>query len=120
MSFRFHNFKVYEDVRPFIKGIFILVAKLPKQYQYDLASQMKRAAISILLNLAEGSGKNSDKDFNRFIMISIGSIYEVVACLDIALDNNLISNKIYDKFYNKAEDIRNQLGALSKKLKTDG
>ena len=69
------------------------------------------------MNLAEGSGRASDKDFNRFLMISIGSIYEVIACLDIALDNYLISYEIYKKFYNKAFDIKKQLGGLSKKLK---
>ncbi|OGG86585.1 hypothetical protein A3B87_02040 [Candidatus Kuenenbacteria bacterium RIFCSPHIGHO2_02_FULL_39_13] len=118
MSFRFQNFPVYSDIRLFIKGIFIITNKLPNQYQYDLGSQIKRAAISILLNLAEGCGKNSDKDFNRFIMISIGSIYETIACLDIALDNNLISKEVYQKFYDKAESIKKQLGGLSKKLKS--
>lgn len=119
MVFRFQDFRVYKDIRLFIKGVFIIADKLPKQFQYDLTSQLKRAAISILLNLAEGCGRNSDKDFNRFIMISIGSVYEVIACLDIAFDNRLISNEIYDKFIKKAEDIKNQLGALSKRLKTD-
>jgi four helix bundle protein len=95
-----------------------MAEKFPYKFQYDLTSQIKRAAISILLNLAEGCGRNSDKDFNRFIMISIGSVYEVVACLDIALDNKLISQEVYQKFYYKAGGIKNQLGGLSKKLKS--
>lgn len=77
----------------------------------------KKVVIFILLNLAEGSGRNSDKDFNRFINISIGSIYEVIAGLDIALDNNLISKEDYQDFLRKAESIKNQLGGLGKTLK---
>lgn len=118
MSFRFKGFPVYQDIKLFIKGTFIITAKLPGRYQYDLGSQIRRASISISLNLAEGSGRNSDKDFNRFIMIAIASLYEVIAGLDIALDNNLINQEIYNKFENKAENIKKQLGGLSKKLKS--
>ncbi len=118
MSFRFQKFPVYKDIKIFIQEIFTLTFKFPTLYQYDLGSQMRKAAISILLNLAEGSGRNSDKDFNRFISISIGSLYEVIAGLDVALDNKLISDEIYQEFYKKAEIIKNQLGGLSKTLKS--
>jgi len=79
---------------------------------------MRKAAISILLNLAEGSGRNSDKDFNRFLIIAIGSIDEVVAGLDIAIDNRLIIRDDYLQIIKKAESIKKQLGGFSKKLKT--
>ncbi|MCX7778942.1 MAG: four helix bundle protein [Patescibacteria group bacterium] len=117
MSFRFKKFPVYKDIREFIKLIFIITSKFPQIYQYDLGSQIRRATISILLNLAEGSGRNSDKEFNRFLLISIGSIDEVVAALDIALDNNLITQNSYSQIVEKAESIKNQLGGFSKKLK---
>lgn len=83
-----------------------------------MASQVRRAAISILLNLAEGSGRGLNKDFNRFLMISLGSADECVAGLDIAKDEKLIKVEIYEKFYTKVESIKNQLGGLSKKLKS--
>jgi len=118
MPFRFQKFPVYKDIKDFIKEINILTSEFPTIYQYDLGSQIRRAAISILLNLAEGSGRNSDKDFNRFINISIGSVYEVIAGLDIALDNNLISKRNYQELYKKSESIKNQLGGLSKTLRS--
>jgi four helix bundle protein len=117
MTFRFQNFPVYNDIRKFIKDIFSMTSKFPIKYQYDLGSQIRRAAISILLNLAEGSGRNSDKDFNRFILIGLGSIYEVIAGLDISMDNELISKEEYQALYEKAESIKKQLGGLSKTLK---
>lgn len=118
MPFRFQAFPVYKDIKDFIKGICIVTAKFPSFYQFDLGSQIKRAAISILLNLAEGSGRGGDKEFNRFIMIALASADETIAGLDIACDNGLISGVIYQKFYQKAESIKNQLGGLSKRLKS--
>jgi len=117
MTFRFRKFPVYKDIREFIKLIFIVSSKFPQIYQYDLGTQMRKAAISILLNLAEGSGRNSDKEFNRFLMIAIGSIDEVVAGSDVALDNCLITQKTYLQIVKKAESITKQLGGFSKKLK---
>ena len=116
-EFRFQKFQVYKETREFIKDIFEISSKFPLKYQYDLGSQIRRAAISILLNLAEGSGRGSDKDFNRFILIAIGSIYEIIAGLEIALDNKLIRKEDYQELYEKAKNIKKQLGGLSKKLK---
>lgn len=116
--FRFQKFPVYQKIKSFIKDIFLISAKFPMKYQYDLGSQIRRAAISILLNLAEGSGRNSDNDFNRFINIAIGSVYEVMAGLDIALDNKLISTEDYQNLEIIAESIKNQLAGFGKKLKS--
>lgn len=116
--FRFKKFPVYLKIKNFIKDIFSITSKFSTKYQYDLGSQVRRAAISILLNLAEGSGRSSDKEFNRFVLISIGSLYEVIAGFDIALDNNLILKEDYNKILLQSEEIKNQLGGLSKKLKS--
>lgn len=79
-------------------------------------SQMRRASLSVVLNIAEGAGKKSDKDFNRFVTISIGSVYEVVACLDVARD---ITKGDYKELISWYRDLRNQLGSFSKKLKAE-
>lgn len=116
-TFRFQKFPVYNDIKIFIKEITVLTSGFPGVYQYDLGSQIRRAAISILLNLAEGSGRGTDKEFNRFILIAIGSTDEVIAGLDIALSLDLIKEVDYDSFYDKAAGIKRQLGGLSKSLK---
>ena len=117
MSFRFQNFPVYNDIKVFVKEIFGITSRFSQPFEYDLGSQIRRAAISILLNLAEGSGRGSDREFNRFLMIAIASTNEVVAGLDIALDNQLITWQEYQRCCDKAGSIKRQLGGLSKKLK---
>ena len=117
MSFRFRKFPIYPDLRKFIIEIYKLANGLPKQEQFELASQLRRASSSILLNIAEGSMKKSDAEFNRFIMISIGSLSEVVAILDILLDQKYITSSKHSEFLLKCEDITKRLYGFSRKLK---
>jgi four helix bundle protein len=91
---------------------------LPKQEQFELASQLRRAATSVLLNLAEGSMKRSDAEFNRFLMISVGSVSEIVAILDICFDLNYINSSIHQQFMLKCESIAKRLYGFSRRLKS--
>lgn len=115
-TFRFQKFPVYKDIKDFIRNIFVSTSKFPKEYQYDLSSQIRKAAISILLNIAEGSGRGSDKEFNRFIMIAMVSIDGVIAGLDLALELTIITTEKYKSLYEQADSIKRQLGGLSKAL----
>jgi four helix bundle protein len=85
MTLRFQNFPIYKELIKFNNTIYLLSNKLPKQEQFELASQLRRASTSVILNLAEGSMKKSDKEFNRFILISVGSASEIVAILNTLL-----------------------------------
>lgn len=117
MAFRFRNFKVYRDAKLLHKEIVILVNTFPRNYWY-LADQIKRSSLSIVLNIAEGSSKQSDKDFNRYISISLGSVDETVASLEIAFDQKLFSKEKFIYFENRLELLSNQLGGFSKFLKS--
>ena len=116
--FRFQKFAVYPKIKEFIKQCYILSYKFPKQEQFELASQLRRAATSILLNLAEGSAKKSDAELNRFLMMAVGSLSEVVAILDIAEAQGYISTETYQKFSANVESIAKQLYGFSRKLKS--
>lgn len=117
MAFRFQNFPIYQEIRDFIKQIYLLAGNLPSSEKYELASQLRRAAISILLNLAEGSAKKSDAEFNRFLMISIGSTGEIVAILDILKDLSLIDEKTRIEYTLGCEKLAKQLYGFSRRLK---
>ena len=107
---RFREFPVYKDSRKFRKEVKQLSKdKFPKEELYSLQQQLWRALDSILLNIAEGSDKHSDKDFSHFLNISLGSLNEVVACLDCAFDDNYIEKEEHEKF----------IALLAKNFKTE-
>ena len=118
MAFRFQNFPVYKDTRNFITNIYKITKNFPSEEQFGLVSQLRRAAISIALNVAEGSDRGSDKEFNRFINMAKGSVNEVAAALDISLDNSYINENGYQSLLDQAESIIKQLSSFSKKLKS--
>jgi len=115
-TFRFLEFEVYRDGKRFYQLIVVLCKKFPKEF-YSLADQLRRCALSVILNIAEGSAKQSDKDFNRYIENALGSINEAVAALDVAVNNKLITEQEFTLLYELAENIAKQLGGFSKKLK---
>jgi len=72
-KFRFLEWSVYQEAKNVVSIILKLVHKLPNEYRFELGNQVVRSAFSIVLNIAEGSGKSSDKELNRFLNISLGS-----------------------------------------------
>ena len=116
-KFRFRKFKVYLDTRKFVMDVKKLSRdKFPKFELFCLTSQLWRALDSILLNIAEGSDRSTDKDFAHFLNQSHTSLNEVVACLDIALDNFYVSELENELFLQKAADLTNQLTAFRESL----
>lgn len=119
-KFRFREFPVYKDARIFIKEVKNLSKeKFPKYEQFCLLSQLWRALDSIILNIAEGSDRGTDKDFAHFLNNAHTSLNEVVACLDIASDNDYITNAEKNIYIEKAEKLANQLTAFRRKLLYD-
>ena len=116
-KFRFFEFRVYQDAKLFHRKIIYYTKNFPREFEY-LKNQLKRAALSVVLNIAEGSGKDSDRDFNRYIQNSLGSINEVAACIDIIKDEKLLKEDIVIELITIAEHLKDSLGAFSKKLKS--
>jgi len=80
----FRNLKVYQRAMDFAVEIYKLTRKFPKEEMFGLTSQIRRAAISISSNIAEGSGNKSKKEFLHFLEVALRSNYEVMSCLEIA------------------------------------
>lgn len=117
--FRFLEFPVYSASKQFYALTLDITRPFPRQF-WELGDQLRRAALSICLNIAEGSAKYSDKEFKRYIENALGSTGECRACIDIVRDNNLISEEICNEASEKLENITKQLGGLSKKLRLSG
>ena len=117
-KFRFLNWEVYKKAKELFSFILKIVKKLPREYRFELGSQIIRSGFSIILNIAEGSGKASDKELNHFIDISIGSAYETLAAVDVLSDNNLIEDKDFRRLFILVDKITNQLGGFKKHLRS--
>lgn len=114
---RFRKWQVYTDSQSLFSEITGIVSTLPRQFQNSLGDQISRSSLSITLNIAEGSGKNSTKELNRFLDISIGSGYETLACADALFRNKLVSQEEYTNLEGKIMSICSQLGGFKKKLR---
>ncbi|MEM6840787.1 MAG: four helix bundle protein [Bacteroidota bacterium] len=93
-----------------------MTKEFPTDELYVLTSQMRRAADSVALNIAEGSTGQSNAEFSRFVGYAIRSAIEVVACLYIGLKRNIIDQDRFKEIYNQTEEIVKMLQALRKKL----
>jgi four helix bundle protein len=90
---RYKELNVWKRSREFCSSIYLITTKFPQDEKFGLTSQLRRAAISIPSNIAEGASRSSKKDFTRFLEISIGSSYEIETQQLIATDLKYISNK---------------------------
>lgn len=115
-----HNFKrltAWQKSIQFTSAVYKLVATFPKSEQYVLIDQLKRAAISISLNIAEGSGSGSNPEFCRFLYISKRSVYEVIAGFEIAHALHFVSAHDLLEYTQQAEEIASMIEGLIQKLR---
>ncbi|MBK8786419.1 MAG: four helix bundle protein [Chitinophagaceae bacterium] len=103
MAFRFEELKVWHFALRLCNEIDILVKTFPREELYSLCSQMKRAADSVVLNIAEGSTGQSIPEFKRFLGIGLRSAVEVVSCLFIAQTRKYINDNDFKKYYDEYE-----------------
>ena len=116
MSFKFEKLRVWEASLEFGEKINVLTDSFPRKELFNLSSQIKRAADSIGLNIAEGSTSQSNAEQKRFLIFANRSALEVVACLIKAKRRNYVEEKIFRDLYNEAEKIVILLQAFIKKL----
>jgi four helix bundle protein len=111
----FRNLNVYIKSKELVKQIYELLKKFPKEEQFALSDQLRRAVISVPSNLAEGSGRYSVKEQLHFIEISYGSLLEVECQLDIAHDIKYISDDEYLSAENQIGKVASLLSGLRSK-----
>ena len=93
----FRKLNVYIKAKELVKQVYVLLKKFPREEQYALCDQLRRAVISVPSNIAEGSGRQSDKDQAHFYTIAYGSLMETLSQLDVACDLGYISHEEFDQ-----------------------
>jgi len=90
---RFKDLEIWKKSRLFCSEIYTITSKFPEAEKFGLTNQLRRASVSIPSNIAEGSSRNSNKDFARFLQIAIGSAYEIETQLLIASDLKFLNQQ---------------------------
>lgn len=105
MAFNFENLRVWQKSLELTNRIDGLAKSFPKDELFILTAQIKRAADSVNLNIAEGSTGQSKAEFKRFLGISLRSAIEVISCLYIGKERNLIDHNNFTIFYKEYEEL---------------
>lgn len=111
-----HNFKelkVWQMSRQLVKKIYELSATFPSEEKFGIISQVRRCAVSIPTNIAEGCGRSTDKDFTNFLNISLGSAYELESLLYLCYDLELIpEEKLNELLFTLSEIQKMSFGLI--------
>jgi four helix bundle protein len=116
--FNFEKLEVWNETIAFADSIYTLTKAFPDDERFGITNQMRRAAVSISSNIAEGSSRSSRPDFARFIEIATGSLFEVVSQATISMRQGFLSEQAYGQVYAAAEKESRMLSGLRRSLES--
>lgn len=114
-----HNFKnleVWKKSRKFVADVYTLSARFPSEEKFGVIMQIRRATISISLNISEGSGRGTNKDFSHFLDMAYGSAMEVENLLYLCFDLKFIKEEEQNKLVEQVNEIQRMINGLQDKL----
>lgn len=117
--FNFEKLDVWQEAIRFADLIYEATANFPEQERFGLTNQMRRAAVSVSSNIAEGSSRLSRVDFARFVEIATGSLFEVLSQAKISLNQKFLSQTLYEQIFEAAEKQSRMLSGLRRSLVED-
>jgi four helix bundle protein len=114
--FSFEKLEVWKRSIDFADKMFEVADGLPRQYQFSLSDQLRRAALSIPTNIAEGSGRDSPKEQSYYYGVAKGSVYEVVSLLVMIGKRGHLTREAYRDHHQEADEIAAMLSGLAKSV----
>ena len=118
-----HNFrelKIWKESMELVREIYTATKLFPDSEKFGLVSQMNRCSVSIPSNIAEGSSRDSKKEFNHFLNISLGSCFELETQLSLARTFNYVDDKTYSALETKLVAIQKMISGFRKQLIING
>ena len=116
MAFRFENLEIWKLAIQYGEKIHKLIKKFPRSELFGLSSDLNRASISISSNIAEGSGSESNREFNRYLRIAIKSIFETISQLFLAQKRKYVTDKEFADVYQNGELLVKKIKSFQKTL----
>ncbi len=110
--FRFEKLDAWQLAIEFSDDVYRVTRTFPSEERFGLTNQLRRAAVSIAANIAEGSGRSTDKDFCRFLEIAYGSLMETVSHLTIAFRQEMVKADDHKLLYEKSDRLARVLSGL--------
>lgn len=108
--------KLWQKAIELTVDVYEATSDFPTEERYGLTSQMRRSAVSIPSNIAEGAGRNSNKEFNQFLGISNGSSYELMTQVVVANRLKMLDDKVSEPLLQKLDELQKMTYNLKKKL----
>lgn len=112
----YRDLAVWQKAMDLVVDCYQMACRFPKHETYGLSDQLRRAAVSVPANIAEGQARWHSKEFVRFLSIAAGSLAEVETHLEIAVRLNYLEKHHYEKVMNKAAQVNRMLHGLKKAL----
>jgi four helix bundle protein len=113
----FRDLVIWQKSMNLVTQIYDITKRFPKDEKYGLTLQIRRCAVSIPSNIAEGYGRKSTQDYLRFLQISISSLYELQTQIEIGLNLKYLSNEDFDKVYELSREVERMISSLCKKIR---
>ena len=117
--FRFEKLDVWHKSIEFSDSVYQATRSFPSEERFGLTSQVRRSAVSVAANIAEGSGRATDRDFARFVGMAYGSLMESISHLEIARRQSFLDEDNYRELYNRADRLAQMLSGLKNSLSGD-
>ena len=115
-KYSYKNLEAYKESKTLVKLVYALLKQFPKEEQYALCDQLRRAVISVPSNIAEGSGRTSAKDQAHFLEMAFGSLLEVDCQMDIAKDLGYVSSKELEEVSKQISQVAALLSGMRRKI----
>jgi len=115
---RFEDIHAWQKARVLVKEVYLMSGTGNFSKDFELRSQIRRSAVSIVANIAEGQGRRTDKDFANFLNMSLGSVAESKSHIYLALDLDYIAPSQFQDFYEKLDELGRMIFSLSAHLRS--